>query len=50
MTKITGGTPWTERMLGYVGLFLIGLIGWWADRCGESRQPEEPMQRHVPER
>ena len=41
MTKITGGTPWTERMLGYVGLFLIGLIGAWADRCCESRQRED---------
>jgi hypothetical protein len=50
MTKITGGTPWTERVLGFVGLFLIGLIGAWADRFGRSRQPEAPMQRHVPER
>ena len=50
MTKNTGGTPWTERLLGFVGLFLIGLIGALADRFGGSRQREEPMQRHVQER
>jgi hypothetical protein len=50
MAKVTGGTPWTERMLGYIGLFLIGLIGVWADRFGGPRRREEPMQRHIPER
>src|SRR4029453_15090779 len=47
MTKITGGTPWTERMLGFVGLFLIGPIGAWADRFGRSLQPEKPCSPTV---
>lgn len=50
MAKITGVARWKERVLGFVGLFLIGLIGALADRFGRSRQPQEPISRYVPER
>ena len=26
-----------DRMLGYLGLFIIGALGWTADRFGELR-------------
>lgn len=26
-----------DRMLGYLGLFLIGALGWTSDRLGELR-------------
>jgi len=26
-----------DRMLGYLGLFIIGALGWTADRLGERR-------------
>jgi hypothetical protein len=26
-----------DRMLGYLGLFIIGALGWTADRLGELR-------------
>jgi hypothetical protein len=50
MTKITSVTPWKERMLGFIGLFLIGLIGALADRFATARRSSEAVQRHVPQR
>ena len=41
---------WTERMLGFVGLFLIGLIGVVADRMAAPRKTGRAVQRHAPER
>ena len=41
---------WTERMLGFVGLFLIGLIGVVADRIGAPRETGRAVQRRVPQR
>jgi hypothetical protein len=29
-----------DRMLGYVGLFIIGVLGWTADRLAELRAPQ----------
>lgn len=29
-----------DRCVAYVGLFLIGLIGWYCDRFGASKAPE----------
>ena len=26
-----------DRMLGYLGLFIIGALGWVSDRLGQSR-------------
>jgi hypothetical protein len=50
MTRITSVTPWQERMLGFLGLFLIGLIGALADRFATARQSGEAVQRHAPQR
>lgn len=43
-------TTWTERMLGLVGLFLIGLIGFVADRMAAPRETGRAVQRRVPGR
>ena len=31
-----------DRGLGYLGLFLIGLIGWVCDRLPADRAPQRP--------
>jgi hypothetical protein len=31
-----------DRLMGYLGLFLIGAISWVADRTGPSRLPARP--------
>jgi hypothetical protein len=36
-------------MLGFLGLFLIGLIGALADRFATERQAGEAVQRHAPQ-
>ena len=41
---------WTQRMLGFVGLFLIGVIGFVADRMAAPRKTGRAVQRHVPQR
>ena len=33
-----------DRMLGYLGLFLIGLIGWISDRLPAPRARERPLR------
>lgn len=48
MTKITNVTPWKERVLGFIGLFLIGLIGALADRFATARRSGEAVHRHLP--
>jgi hypothetical protein len=35
----------TDRYAGYLGLFLIGLIGWYCDRFGGSGASERPARR-----
>jgi hypothetical protein len=35
-----------DRLSGYLGLFLIGLIGWYCDRFGSPGPAERPA-RHV---
>ena len=30
------GSPQIDRMLGYLGLFVIGALGWVSDRLGQS--------------
>jgi len=50
MTKKTSGMPWTERLLGLVGLFLIGLIGFVADHVAAPRERRRAVPRRVPER
>jgi hypothetical protein len=49
MIRIGGVPSWKERVLGFVGLFLIGLIGALADRFATARQSGEAVQRHVPQ-
>jgi hypothetical protein len=34
-----------DRCVAYVGLFLIGLIGWYCDRFGSSGAPERGDHR-----
>jgi hypothetical protein len=34
-----------DRGAGYLGLFLIGLIGWYCDHAGSSGTPERPKAR-----
>jgi len=34
-----------HRCAGYLGLFLLGLIGWYCDRAGSSGTPEGPARR-----
>ena len=34
-----------DRCAGYLGLFLLGLIGWYCDRAGSSATPERPVRR-----
>ena len=31
------GSPQIDRILGYLGLFVIGALGWVSDRLGPSR-------------
>jgi hypothetical protein len=33
-----------DLLLGYLGLFLIGLIGWACDHLAATRTPERPLQ------
>jgi len=34
-----------DRCAGYLGLFLLGVIGWYCDHCGSSGAPERPARR-----
>jgi hypothetical protein len=34
-----------DVFVGYLGLFLTGLIGWYCDRVGSSRAHERPARR-----
>ena len=34
-----------DRCAGYLGLFLLGVIGWYSDHSGSHRTPERPTCR-----
>jgi len=50
MTNMTSDTRWTDRLLGFVGLFLIGLIGFVADRVRVVREAKPPVPRRAQQR
>lgn len=45
MSLKSRATRLTDRCAGYLGLFLIGLIGWGCDRFGGSRASVRPAGR-----
>jgi hypothetical protein len=46
MSRMATNHQRIDRLLGYLGLFLIGLIGWTCDRLADVRAAARPLRAH----